>query len=93
VHLSEEHWSVNPILSPRSELISGEQSLKRIGAHICIEVQPFIKSYSSYNKLVFITAYVKPFIYNTRHKKADRLAGPIQVSEFPQALFALVRMV
>ncbi|XP_070851576.1 uncharacterized protein [Drosophila suzukii] len=38
-------------------------------------------------------SYVKRFIYNTRHKKADRLTGPIQVSEFQQALFALVRMV
>ncbi|XP_070855369.1 uncharacterized protein [Drosophila suzukii] len=41
----------------------------------------------------YTTAYVKRFIYNTRHKKADRLTGPIQVSEFQQALFALVRMV
>ncbi|XP_070854473.1 uncharacterized protein [Drosophila suzukii] len=72
LHLSEEHWPVNPVQSPKSELISGEQSLKHIGAHI---------------------SYVKRFIYNTRHKKADRLTGPIQVSEFQQALFALVRMV
>nr|XP_036677350.1 uncharacterized protein LOC118878459 isoform X2 [Drosophila suzukii] len=93
LHLSEEHWPVNPVQSPKSELISGEQSLKHIGAHICIEVQPFIESYSSYNNLLFVTAYVKRFIYNTRHKKADRLTGPIQVSEFQQALFALVRMV
>ncbi|XP_070854959.1 uncharacterized protein [Drosophila suzukii] len=72
LHLSEEHSPVNPVQSPKSELISGEQSLKHIGAHI---------------------SYVKRFIYNTRHKKADRLTGPIQVSEFQQALFALVRMV
>ncbi|XP_070854758.1 uncharacterized protein [Drosophila suzukii] len=72
LHLSEEHWPVKPVQSPKSELISGEQSLKHIGAHI---------------------SYVKRFIYNTRHKKADRLTGPIQVSEFQQALFALVRMV
>ncbi|XP_070855585.1 uncharacterized protein [Drosophila suzukii] len=72
LHLSEERWPVNPVQSPKSELISGEQSLKHIGAHI---------------------SYVKRFIYNTRHKKADRLTGPIQVSEFQQALFALVRMV
>ncbi|XP_050743161.1 uncharacterized protein LOC127010960 [Drosophila biarmipes] len=72
LQLSEEHWPVNPVQSPKSELISGEQSLKHIGAHI---------------------SYVKRFIYNTRHKKADRLTGPIQVSEFQQALFALVRMV
>jgi len=38
LHLSEEHWPVNPVQSPKSELISGEQSLKHIGAHICIEV-------------------------------------------------------
>jgi len=93
LHLSKEHWPVNPVQSSKSEFISGEQSLKHIGAHICIEVQPFIESYSSYNKLLFVTAYVKRFIYNTRHKKADRLTGPIQVSEFQQALFALVRMV
>ncbi|XP_070854796.1 uncharacterized protein [Drosophila suzukii] len=67
LHLSEEHWPVNPVQSPKSELVLGEQSLKHIGAHI---------------------SYVKRFIYNTRHKKADRLTGPIQ-----QALFALVRMV
>ncbi|XP_070854723.1 uncharacterized protein [Drosophila suzukii] len=72
LHLSEEHWPVNPVQYPKSELISGEQSLKHIGAHI---------------------SYVKRFIYNTRHKKADRLTGPIQVSEFQQALFALGRMV
>ncbi|XP_070855024.1 uncharacterized protein [Drosophila suzukii] len=72
LHLSEEHWPVNPVQSPKSELVLGEQSLKHIGAHI---------------------SHVKRFIYNTRHKKADRLTGPIQVSEFQQAWFALVRMV
>jgi len=77
----------------RGELISGEQSLKHIGAHIYNEVQAFMESYSSYNKLVFITPYVKRFFYNTRYKKADRLTGPVQVSELQQALFALVRMV
>jgi len=89
LHRSEEHWLANPILSPISELISEEQFLKHIGAHICIEMQRFIESY----KLLFITAYVKRFIYNTRHQKADKFTGRIQVSQFQQAWFALVRMV
>ncbi|XP_043067115.1 uncharacterized protein [Drosophila bipectinata] len=89
----EDHWPKVTFTSPDPSTICEDQAAKVIHAHTCASTDSFVESFSSYSRLVFSTAFINRFIYNTRCKREARLSGPISVKEFSKAMYTLVRVV
>ena len=52
-----------------------------------------ITTFSSLNKLIAVTAYLRRFIYNCRQTSTSRLAGPLTTSELARANLDWIRQV
>ncbi|XP_044248692.1 uncharacterized protein [Drosophila takahashii] len=95
LRLPESQWPSKIFDIPDSTNLSCEQKSLSLQTHSCVERNPnsLLTSFSSYNKLLFIMAYVRRFIHNSQTRVDSRQRGPVTAQEFQQALGHIVRLV
>jgi len=69
--------------APSSELL--EKRPVQFALLVQTQENSILTKYSSWTKLIRITAYLTRFIHNTRQKGRDRLIGPLSVTELKTA--------
>ncbi|XP_036344420.1 uncharacterized protein LOC118753654 [Rhagoletis pomonella] len=87
-------WPISSSSPDDIDSTATEEKLAKVLALSIITEPSFLLRYSSYIKLVRITARLLRFFYNLRKtRKEDRHSGPLTTNELQQSLFRIVHMV